>query len=80
MEDLGDAMAGDKQMLMLGGGNPAHIPEVQSYFRKRMQWFVDNPDEFAQIIGNYDAPRGEHQFLQALAELLNTTDGRKYGA
>jgi len=79
MEDLGDAMAGDKQILMLGGGNPAHIPEVQSYFRKRMQWFVDNPDEFAQIIGNYDAPRGEQQFLQALAELLKTTYGWQLG-
>ncbi len=79
MEDLGDAMAGEKQILMLGGGNPAHIPEVQSYFRKRMQWFVDNPDEFAQIIGNYDAPRGEQQFLQALAELLKTTYGWQLG-
>lgn len=79
MEDLGDAMAGEKEMLMLGGGNPAHIPEVQSYFRKRMQWFVDNPDKFAQIIGNYDAPRGEQQFLQALAELLKKTYGWQLG-
>ena len=35
MDDLGAAMEkGD--MLMLGGGNPAHILEVQARFRQRM--------------------------------------------
>ncbi|MCK5675468.1 MAG: hypothetical protein KAH99_00470 [Verrucomicrobia bacterium] len=35
MDDLGAAMEG-ADMLMLGGGNPAHIPEVQDRFRKRI--------------------------------------------
>jgi valine--pyruvate aminotransferase len=31
MEDLGAAMAqADKDTCMLGGGNPAHIPEVET--------------------------------------------------
>ncbi|MEJ2647410.1 MAG: hypothetical protein P8016_03240 [Sedimentisphaerales bacterium] len=29
MEDLGNALAINTNTLMLGGGNPAHIPEVQ---------------------------------------------------
>ncbi|OGT78370.1 MAG: valine--pyruvate transaminase [Gammaproteobacteria bacterium RIFCSPLOWO2_02_FULL_52_10] len=70
MEDLGDAMASEKQILMLGGGNPAHIPAVQSYFQERMRWFLDNPKEFAQTIGNYDSPRGEKKFIQALADFF----------
>ena len=29
MEDLGAALVEGRDLLMLGGGNPAHIPEVQ---------------------------------------------------
>ncbi len=75
MEDLGDAMAGDNDLLMLGGGNPAHIPEVQSFLRERMQRLADDPAEFAHMVGDYTPPRGEKRFLQAMADLLN----REYG-
>jgi len=75
MEDLGNAMSGDQDMLMLGGGNPAHIPEMQSYFQERMRWLVENPKEFAHMIGNYDSPQGEKQFIQALAELFKHNYG-----
>ncbi|HMP73745.1 MAG TPA: valine--pyruvate transaminase, partial [Kiritimatiellia bacterium] len=33
MQDLGEAMAGSRSCLMLGGGNPAHIPEVERLWR-----------------------------------------------
>ena len=75
MEDLGAAMAGGQEVLMLGGGNPAHIPEAQALFRERMQRLLDEPDEFARMIGDYDSPQGNRAFLIALAELLN----REYG-
>jgi len=70
MEDLGEAMAGDERVLMLGGGNPAHIPQVQAYFMERMQWFLDNPKRLAQMIGNYDSPRGNKRFIRALVEFF----------
>jgi len=75
MEDLGEALAGNGDVLMLGGGNPAHIPEVQLFFQDRLQRIVEHPAEFAHIIGDYDPPRGEKQFLAALADLFN----REYG-
>lgn len=75
MEDLGAAMAGGQEVLMLGGGNPAHIPEAQALFRERMGRLLDEPDEFARVIGDYDSPQGNRAFLIALAELLN----REYG-
>ena len=37
MEDLGIALSQGREMLMLGGGNPAHIPKVQKYFRDSME-------------------------------------------
>ncbi len=55
---------------MLGGGNPGHIPEVQRLFRARMREILATPGEFEQLIGNYDAPKGEADFIDALAALL----------
>jgi valine--pyruvate aminotransferase len=74
MDDLGSAMAsGD--MLMLGGGNPAHIPEVQDLFRERMEEILAEPRGFETMIGNYDGSRGNQAFVEALAELLRTEFG-----
>src|SRR5579885_2946972 len=35
MEDLGAALAGGREVCMLGGGNPAHIPAVEERLRRR---------------------------------------------
>ncbi|MEJ2762148.1 MAG: pyridoxal phosphate-dependent aminotransferase [Gammaproteobacteria bacterium] len=75
MEDLGEAMSGSGNMLMLGGGNPAHIPVMEAFFQERMQRLVQDPAEFSHFIGNYDPPKGEPRFIEALAELFN----REYG-
>ena len=80
MDDLGGALAsGSGKMLMLGGGNPAHIPEVQRYFRKRMESILENEREFEQIIGDYDGPQGETSFIEALARLLRKEYGWDIG-
>lgn len=71
MDDLGSALAADPAPLMLGGGNPAHIPEVQALVRRRMNQILDQPGEFERLIGNYDTPQGSAPFLEALAGLLN---------
>ncbi|MCC7412566.1 MAG: valine--pyruvate transaminase [Gammaproteobacteria bacterium] len=75
MDDLGAALAGTRPMHMLGGGNPSHIPAVQERLRARLRRLVDDPAEFARVIGNYDAPQGEREFIHALAALLR----REYG-
>ena len=75
MDDLGDAMSINKDMLMLGGGNPSHIPEVQQFFHDKMQRVLDRPAEFAHMIGDYDSPQGDKPFIEAIAELLNKENG-----
>ena len=68
MDDLGRAMAsGD--ILMMGGGNPAIIPEVVEVFRKRMQSILDST-EFDQMISVYEPPQGNASTIEALASLL----------
>lgn len=71
MQDLGAALAGDQNVIMLGGGNPAHIPQVQKYFRKSAADLLARPGEFERCIGNYDPPQGNIEFITALCHLLN---------
>ena len=75
MDDLGDALSVDKRMLMLGGGNPGQIPEVQARFRQRMHDILDQGDQFERLIGEYDPPQGDARFLKALAGLLRREFG-----
>ena len=75
MEDLGDALSTNKNMLMMGGGNPSHIPEVTQFFHDKMQRVLDRPAEFAHMIGDYESPQGDKPFLEAIANLLNEENG-----
>ena len=71
MDDLGNAMSGNTDALMLGGGNPSHIPGVQQYFRDSLQRLIDNPRLFAHAVGDYELPQGNQQFINAIVEMMN---------
>ena len=72
MKDLGNApaIAGDRPLYMLGGGNPAHIPEIEQYFRDQMEQILQTPNVFEHLIGDYAGPQGSNRFVAALADLL----------
>lgn len=69
MDDLGAALA-EGNALMLGGGNPAHIPEVEQRFRRSAESLLAEGRRFEQAIGDYDPPGGNVAFIEALADLL----------
>lgn len=75
MDDLGRAVTADRKMIMLGGGNPGHIPAVQTLFREQMAAILNNDRQFEQLVGSYGAPQGDRAFLESLAALLR----REYG-
>lgn len=76
MDDLGSAVAaGGKDMCMLGGGNPAHIAEVQEIYRQELMNILADGKSFENIISNYDTPQGNSEFLEEFAAFLN----REYG-
>ncbi len=78
MDDLGNALAsGD--MIMMGGGNPGHVPEVQEVLRNQLKAIADDPVRFQKLIGIYDPPRGENVFLQTLADMLRDEYGWSIG-
>jgi len=79
MDDLGDALVADPAPLMLGGGNPAHLPELHAIFKKRMEEILASHGEFERVIGNYDTPQGAKAFIGALAELFRGEFGWDIG-
>ncbi len=77
MDDLGDALTQGKDVLMLGGGNPAHIPEVQQYFRESLQKMLADGRQFERAVGDYDPSQGNKDFIEAIASLLAKEFGWK---
>lgn len=76
MNDIGDAMQKPGEAILMGGGNPARIPEMQKVFCSLLNDIVDN-DSFGKIIGSYDSPQGNEDFLQSIAEYFRRTLGWK---
>jgi valine--pyruvate aminotransferase len=74
MRDLGAAAKGE-DVLMLGGGNPAQIPAVELYLRRRMSEILANGREFERLVGIYGPPDGQHDFNEAIAKLLRNKFG-----
>ena len=80
MEDLGNALAsGGPDICMLGGGQPAHIPEVNALWRRRMEEILAEPGAMEKMLANYDPPRGNPKFIKALAELFRKQFGWPLG-
>lgn len=80
MDDLGEAASSGRPLRMLGGGNPARIPEVEARFRRSMQRLLEDGDRFERMIGVYDGPQGNAQFIEALADLFRSELGWSTGA
>ncbi len=72
MHDLGSALSGrGPSPLMLGGGNPAHIPELERLWAERLQAIASDGELLRRTTAIYDPPRGNTGFLEALADLLH---------
>lgn len=80
MKDLGQALsAGGENVKMLGGGQPAHIPEVNARWRERMEEIAAAPGELEGVLGNYDPPQGNRGFLDAMAGMCRREFGWSVG-
>jgi len=76
MEDLGNALAqGGDEIRMLGGGQPAHIPEVNALWRRRMAEILGEPGALERVLANYDPPQGNPGFIKALAGMFREQFG-----
>ena len=81
MHDLGHALAdtGSPAPHMLGGGNPAHIPEMEAVWSARMREILADPSTLRRTLAIYDPPRGNSACIAALASLLQRELGWAVG-
>lgn len=76
MDDLGHALAsGGPDLKMLGGGQPARIPAMDAVWRRRLEELMEEPGGLGRSLTSYDPPRGNPQFLEAIATLFRETFG-----
>lgn len=76
MDDLGHALAnGGPNLKMLGGGQPAQIPEMNAVWRRRLEELLEEPDGMNRALTSYDPPGGNPKFNAAIATLLREQFG-----
>ncbi|MES2658774.1 MAG: valine--pyruvate transaminase [Verrucomicrobiota bacterium] len=76
MDDLGHALAsGGPDLKMLGGGQPARIPEMNAVWRRRLEELMEETGGLERSLTSYDPPRGSPAFLEAIATLFRETFG-----
>ncbi|MEI6897990.1 MAG: valine--pyruvate transaminase [Psychromonas sp.] len=70
MDDLNAGVQGGDDILMLGGGNPASIPAIQTRLTELMQQLLVE-GKLLNTLSNYDGPQGKNSFINALVALFN---------
>jgi valine--pyruvate aminotransferase len=75
MDDLGDAFSVAPDLRMLGGGQPAAIPQMQSLWRERMRELLEDSGRLDRALLNYDPPAGNPLFREAFAAFLKRECG-----
>jgi len=78
MGDLGAMLSSGEDYKMLGGGQPAHIPEVEEVWRRRWRE-MEESGELMSVLGNYELPSGSLSFRQTLATMLTREFGWEVG-
>lgn len=73
MDDLNDGLR-TPGAIMLGGGNPAAIPEMLDYFKQTSEDMLKD-GSLISAMTNYDGPQGKDQFIQQLVTLIKDTYG-----
>ena len=73
MDDLSEGLS-QADVVMLGGGNPASIPEVMSLFDSVISK-LQVSGELVKTLANYDAPQGKGEFLENLADFFSQQYG-----
>jgi len=80
MDDLGNALLENPDMIMMGGGNPGRVPTMEAVFRQRLDAALQDPEQRHRLFGRYQAPQGDLDFRQSVADLLAGEFGWKLGA
>ena len=75
MEDLGSALNENPNMIFMGGGNPARIPEMEAVIKNQYQKLCDDAEQLYSTTGIYQSPQGELAFRANIAAMLKQQFG-----
>lgn len=75
MDDLGEALRVNPEMIFMGGGNPARIPAMEQAFATALHATLAQERSAHELLGLYQPPQGDAALLDDIAELLN----KEYG-
>lgn len=78
MDDMNEGLR-TPGAVMLGGGNPAQIPEMQDYFQDLLADMLVQ-GKLTEALCNYDGPQGKDTLRHALAKMLHKELGWELGA
>ncbi len=75
MLDLAAAASAPGPVCMLGGGNPARIPQVEAVYARRLAEIAGDTAQFGRFAGHYSHPAGDPAFRDAVAAALSNDFG-----
>jgi len=75
MDDLGNALNENPDMIFMGGGNPGRLQEVEAIFQQRLEAIMADPRQRHSLFGIYQSPQGDSEFREQVARFLR----REYG-
>ena len=73
MDDIAEGLS-EPGVIMLGGGNPASIPEVSAVLDSVLARLQESGQLLATL-ANYDSPQGKPAFLETLADFFREQHG-----
>ncbi|MGQ9427428.1 valine--pyruvate transaminase [Gilvimarinus sp. F26214L] len=80
MDDLGEALTVNPDLLFMGGGNPARIPAAEAIFQNALHHVLRDEEKVHRMLGVYQSPQGDPEFLEGIALLLSNQFGWKLSA
>ena len=80
MDDLGNALIENPDMIMMGGGNPGRVPVMEDVFQQRLESIMQDPHGRHRLFGLYQSPQGDLDFRRSVADLLSGEFGWKLDA
>ncbi|MDG1694553.1 MAG: valine--pyruvate transaminase [Porticoccaceae bacterium] len=75
MQDLGSALNENPNMIFMGGGNPARIPEMEAVFKAQYKKLIESSEQLYSTAGVYQSPQGELGFRRDIASMLKQEYG-----
>lgn len=70
MDDLGEALSINPNLLLMGGGNPARIPAAEAIFQNALHHILADENKVHRMLGIYQSPLGDEEFREGIANLL----------